>query len=66
MDTLDARIKYSIESGEPDSWAKYFAIDANTGAVRQLLPVDTTIAKKFQLVIKVIKQENIVFFYRVS
>lgn len=52
MDTLDARIKYSIESGEPDSWATYFAIDQNTGAVRQLLPVDTTIAKKFQLVIK--------------
>ncbi|KAJ0177892.1 hypothetical protein K1T71_006765 [Dendrolimus kikuchii] len=52
MDTLDARIKYSIESGEPDSWATYFAIDPNTGGVRQLLPVDTTIAKKFQLVIK--------------
>ncbi|XP_063893861.1 cadherin-99C isoform X2 [Helicoverpa armigera] len=52
MDTLDARIRYSIESGEPDSWEKYFAIDANTGAVRQLVPVDTSIAKKFQLVIK--------------
>ncbi|CAG5046278.1 unnamed protein product [Parnassius apollo] len=52
MDTLDARIQYSIESGEPDSWSTYFAIDQNTGAVRQLLPVDTTVAKKFQLVIK--------------
>ncbi|XP_026731522.1 cadherin-99C [Trichoplusia ni] len=52
MDTLDARIKYTIESGEPDSWASYFAIDQNTGAVRQLVPVDTSIAKKFQLVIK--------------
>uniref|UniRef100_A0A2A4J1V5 Cadherin domain-containing protein n=1 Tax=Heliothis virescens TaxID=7102 RepID=A0A2A4J1V5_HELVI len=52
MDTLDARIKYSIETGEPDSWDKYFAIDPNTGAVRQLVPVDTSIAKKFQLVIK--------------
>ncbi|KAG6457226.1 hypothetical protein O3G_MSEX010182, partial [Manduca sexta] len=52
MDTLDARIRYSIESGEPDSWATYFAIDPNTGAVRQLVPVDTTIAKKFQLDIK--------------
>ncbi|XP_041989254.1 cadherin-99C [Aricia agestis] len=52
MDTLNARIKYSIESGEPDSWATYFDIDANTGAVRQLLPVDTSIAKKFNLIIK--------------
>ncbi|KAJ8719097.1 hypothetical protein PYW07_016653 [Mythimna separata] len=52
MDTLDARIKYTIDSGEPDSWATYFAIDPNTGGVRQLVPVDTSIAKKFQLVIK--------------
>ncbi|KAL4707263.1 hypothetical protein ACJJTC_019801 [Scirpophaga incertulas] len=52
MDTLDAKIRYSIESGEPDSWSTYFAIDANSGAVRQLVPVDTSIAKKFQLVIK--------------
>ncbi|CAK1544137.1 unnamed protein product [Leptosia nina] len=52
MDTLNARIKYSIESGQPDSWSTYFDIDENTGAVRQLLPVDTSIAKKYQLVIK--------------
>lgn len=53
MDTLDARIRYSIDSGEPDNWATYFAIDPNSGAVRQLLSVDTNIAKKFQLIIKV-------------
>ncbi|XP_028178475.1 cadherin-99C, partial [Ostrinia furnacalis] len=52
MDTLDAKIRYTIESGEPDSWATYFSIDPNSGAVRQLMPVDTSIAKKFQLVIK--------------
>ncbi|XP_028034875.1 cadherin-99C [Bombyx mandarina] len=52
MDTLNARIRYSIESGEPESWPDYFTIDTNTGAVRQLVPVDTSIAKKFQLVIK--------------
>ncbi|RVE54613.1 hypothetical protein evm_000734 [Chilo suppressalis] len=52
MDTLDAKIRYSIESGEPDMWDKYFTIDSSTGAVRQLQPVDTSIAKKFQLVIK--------------
>ncbi|KAL0881810.1 hypothetical protein ABMA27_001590 [Loxostege sticticalis] len=52
MDTLDAKIRYSIDSGDPDSWATYFTIDPNSGAVRQLLPVDTSIAKKFQLVIK--------------
>lgn len=55
MDTLDARIRYSVESGEPDSWATYFTIDQHTGAVRQLKPVDTSIAKKFQLLIKVLK-----------
>lgn len=53
MDTLDARIRYTIESGEPDSWRTYFAIDHSSGAVRQLMPVDTSIAKKFHLVIKV-------------
>lgn len=53
MDTLDARIRYSIESGEPDAWAEYFSIDPNTGAVKQLKPVDTGVAKKFNLVIKV-------------
>lgn len=52
MDTLDARIKYSIENGEPDSWSEYFSIDQNTGAVRQLKPVDTSVAKKFILNIK--------------
>ncbi|KAM3966913.1 cadherin 99C [Aphomia sociella] len=52
MDTLDARIHYSIESGEPDSWSTYFAINPNSGAVRQLMSVDTTIAKKFRLIIK--------------
>lgn len=52
MDTLDARIKYSIDSGEPDSWPNYFAIDENSGSVRQLVAVDTSIAKKFQLIIK--------------
>lgn len=53
MDTIDARIRYTIDSGAPDSWATYFAIDPNDGAVRQLVPVDTNNAKKFQLVIKV-------------
>lgn len=53
MDTLDARIRYSIEEGDPDSWATYFSIDPNTGAVRQQVPVDTSLAKKFQLQIKV-------------
>ncbi|GBP26752.1 Cadherin-99C [Eumeta japonica] len=52
MDTINAKIKYSIESGEPESWSQYFTVDSNTGAVRQLKPVDTSVAKKFQLVIK--------------
>ncbi|KAI5636358.1 cadherin domain-containing protein [Phthorimaea operculella] len=52
MDTLDARIKYSIDSGEPDSWSEYFDIDPVSGAVRQLKPVDTSIAKKFELTIR--------------
>ncbi|XP_049870915.1 cadherin-99C isoform X2 [Pectinophora gossypiella] len=52
MDTLDARIRYSIDSGEPDSWSTYFAIDQVTGAVRQLKAVDTSIAKKFDLIIR--------------
>ncbi|KAJ2947536.1 hypothetical protein O0L34_g17324 [Tuta absoluta] len=52
MDTLDARIKYSIDSGEPDTWSEYFDIDPVSGAVRQLKPVDTSIAKKFELTIR--------------
>lgn len=53
MDTLEARIRYSIDSGDPETWANYFSIDQNTGAVRQLIPVDTSVAKKFSLVIRV-------------
>ncbi|KOB79512.1 Protocadherin-15, partial [Operophtera brumata] len=48
MDTLDARIRYTIDSGEPDSWASYFAIDPSNGAVRQLVPAEeVSEAKRF-------------------
>lgn len=53
MDTINSPIKYSFQQGSPYSYKDYFEINPNTGAVRQIKAVDTGVAKKFELVIKV-------------
>lgn len=53
MDTINSPIRYSILQGTPSSYNEYFEINPTTGAVRQTKAVDTGIAKKFDLIIKV-------------
>ncbi|XP_075213856.1 cadherin 99C [Lycorma delicatula] len=52
MDSINAPISYSFLSGSPSSFREYFEINPSTGAVRQIKPVDTTVAKKFEIVVK--------------
>ncbi|GLH14859.1 Cadherin-89D [Gryllus bimaculatus] len=52
MDSLDAPVRYSFLSGAPATYADYFAIDAATGAVRQVRAVDTAVAKSFDIIVK--------------
>jgi protocadherin-15 len=53
MDSINAPIKYSFLSGTPSSYKDYFEIDEQTGAVRQIRAVDTSITKKFEIIVKV-------------
>jgi protocadherin-15 len=53
MDSINAPIKYSFLSGTPSSYKEYFEIDEQTGAVRQIRAVDTSITKKFEIIVKV-------------
>ncbi|KDR15408.1 Protocadherin-15, partial [Zootermopsis nevadensis] len=52
MDSINAPIKYSFLSGTPSSYKDYFEIDEQTGAVRQIRAVDTSITKKFEIIVK--------------
>lgn len=53
MDTNNSPIIYSFLSGTPSSFRDYFTIDQNTGAVRQVRAVDTSVTKKFEIIVKV-------------
>lgn len=52
MDSINSPIAYSFLSGSPASFRDYFEINPQTGAVRQTQPVDTSVTKKFHLIIK--------------
>ncbi|KAJ8894246.1 hypothetical protein PR048_006858 [Dryococelus australis] len=52
MDMINSPIKYSFLSGTPSSYKDYFEINPQTGAVRQTHSVDTSVTKKFEIIIK--------------
>ncbi|XP_039297705.1 cadherin-99C isoform X1 [Nilaparvata lugens] len=52
MDSINAPISYSFQSGSPSSFRDFFEINPTTGAVRQTKAVDTTVAKKFEIIVK--------------
>lgn len=54
MDSINAPIHYSFLSGNPPNYRDFFEINPNTGAVKQIRAVDTTVTKKFDIIIKVI------------
>lgn len=60
MDSINSPIVYSFLSGVPDSYKNYFEINPQSGAVRQTQPVDTSVTKKFHIIIKVSKADGLV------
>ncbi|XP_032667356.1 cadherin-99C isoform X2 [Odontomachus brunneus] len=55
MDSINAPIHYSFLSGNPPNYRDFFEINPNTGAVRQIKAVDTTVTKKFDIIIKAVE-----------
>ncbi|GAB0100467.1 Cadherin-99C [Sergentomyia squamirostris] len=52
LDTISSPIRYSFQSGMPSNYADFFEIDAQTGVLKQIRSVDTSVTKKFEIVIK--------------
>ncbi|KAL1123607.1 hypothetical protein AAG570_002683, partial [Ranatra chinensis] len=52
MDSINSPVAYSFLSGTPKSFREYFEINPSTGMVKQIKPVDTTVAKKFEIIVK--------------
>ncbi|XP_046585956.1 cadherin-99C isoform X1 [Neodiprion lecontei] len=55
MDSINAPIHYSFLSGNPPNYGEFFEINRNTGAVKQIKAVDTTVTKKFDIIIKAVE-----------
>ncbi|XP_076651067.1 cadherin 99C isoform X1 [Halictus rubicundus] len=55
MDSINAPIHYSFLSGSPTNYRDFFEINPNTGAVKQIKAVDTTVTKKFDIIIKAVE-----------
>lgn len=52
MDSLGRPVQYSFGDGTPTNFREFFEIDPRTGAVKQIRPVDTSVAKRFELLVK--------------
>ena len=63
MDSINAPIHYSFLSGNPSNYREFFEINPNTGAVKQIKAVDTTVTKKFDIIIKV-RAITLIFLYQ--
>lgn len=55
MDSINAPVYYSFLSGSPPNYRDFFEINRSTGAVRQIKAVDTTVTKKFDIIIKAVE-----------
>ncbi|XP_061390699.1 cadherin-99C [Musca vetustissima] len=52
LDTISAPIRYSFASGMPGNYADYFEIDEQTGVLKQIKAVDTSTAKRYDIIVK--------------
>lgn len=52
LDTIEAPIRYAFVSGQPATYADFFEIDAQSGVLKQIKIVDTTVAKRFAIVVR--------------
>lgn len=55
MDSINAPVYYSFLSGSPQNYRDFFEINRSTGAVRQIKAVDTSVTKKFDIIIKAVE-----------
>jgi len=53
MDSLNYPIVYTFIDGSPSFYAEYFTIDPQFGTVKQIKAVDTSVAKRFSITVKV-------------
>lgn len=58
LDTIASPIRYSFESGMPGNYGDFFSIDEQTGVLKQIKAVDTTVAKRYELIIKAEEQSE--------
>ncbi|XP_034940694.1 cadherin-99C [Chelonus insularis] len=58
MDSINAPIHYSFLSGNPANYRDFFEINPNTGAVKQVRAVDTSVTKKFDIIIKAVEESE--------
>ncbi|OXU31282.1 hypothetical protein TSAR_011025 [Trichomalopsis sarcophagae] len=58
MDSINAPIRYSFLSGSPGNYRDFFEINPSTGAVKQIRAVDTTVTKKFDIIIKAVEDSE--------
>lgn len=52
LDTISSPIKYSFLSGQPSNYDSFFEIDEQTGVLKQIKVVDTTLARHYDIVVK--------------
>lgn len=52
LDRISAPIQYALTSGQPSIYADFFEIDNQTGVLKQIKIVDTTVAKRFDIVVQ--------------
>lgn len=52
LDTISSRIRYSFASGMPGNYADYFEIDEETGVLKQIKAVDTSTAKRYDIIVR--------------
>ncbi|KAI8045501.1 cadherin-99C isoform X1 [Drosophila gunungcola] len=52
LDTINSPIRYSFASGMPGNYADYFQIDEHTGVLKQTKAIDTSTAKKYDIIVK--------------
>lgn len=52
LDTISSPIKYTFLSGSPNNYGEFFEIDEQTGVLKQIKIVDTTVSKNFEIIVK--------------
>lgn len=52
LDTISSPIRYSFLSGTPNNYGEFFEIDEQSGILKQIKVIDTSVAKRYDLIVK--------------